>query len=474
MLRKILLTCLSLSVSILAVMVMAFGITQLIPGDPLDLKIDASKAGNADIRKLNRLLYEREYRARGFDRPAFFLSWSSLAVPDSFSALPFPEERKQLCALSAETGRPQGVYQWSKKLRTLSLAEDEDSVTLATVNMGICLRDVRSACTCKEAIERLSAVIDTSAATTPHLEELKTLRTQLTHISSHAVAWKKYVPVFRFSADNRFVRWLSEVNIFKGDWGISTRTGRNVREQLESPFWITIAMALLALLFSVGLAIPTALAFAASPRAKFVASLEHLFMFVYAIPLFCIATGSLFLLANPYMLQIFPSSGIGPIGGFSPFASTFERTIGAIPYLILPVSALAFPCYLYFTTLLHATLRAELTQEYALTALAKGLSLHEILRRHVLKNAAGPLFSAAVTTFPVLAGGSLMVETIFSIPGLGMQIVMAVRNQDYPILIAVFMMTGIATLIFFKLGDVLQERLRVRSTPSVRQGGLNG
>jgi peptide/nickel transport system permease protein len=93
--------------------------------------------------------------------------------------------------------------------------------------------------------------------------------------------------------------------------------------------------------------------------------------------------------------------------------------------------------------------------DFILTARAKGLSENNVIRIHAFRNALLPMITLFSQIFPAVVSGSVILETIFSIPGMGLTIFQAIGAQDYPVIIAVFFMTGVITMTGFLLTDIL-------------------
>jgi peptide/nickel transport system permease protein len=134
-----------------------------------------------------------------------------------------------------------------------------------------------------------------------------------------------------------------------------------------------------------------------------------------AIPAFLI--GLLLILAFSLGLGIFPVSGSG-----------------GIEFLVLPAVTLALPLGAFLTRLVRTVLRQEARRPYVLLARAKGLSEAQVYRRHILKNALVPIVTLAGMQAGALLSGAVVVENVFSWPGIGTLLVSAVRQRDFPVI----------------------------------------
>ena len=96
-----------------------------------------------------------------------------------------------------------------------------------------------------------------------------------------------------------------------------------------------------------------------------------------------------------------------------------------------------------------------LGSDFIRTARAKGLSEKKVLWKHALKNSLFPVITVFAHVFPAMIGGSVIIETIFTIPGMGFTIYHGITTQDYPLLIAVFTLTGLLTATGYLVSDML-------------------
>jgi peptide/nickel transport system permease protein len=97
----------------------------------------------------------------------------------------------------------------------------------------------------------------------------------------------------------------------------------------------------------------------------------------------------------------------------------------------------------------------SLNQDYILTAKAKGVSKNKIIWGHAFQNSLLPIITVFANIFPAVLGGSVILETIFSLPGMGRTIYQSIGNHDYNLIVAIFTITGFLTLVGFLVSDIL-------------------
>lgn len=171
-----------------------------------------------------------------------------------------------------------------------------------------------------------------------------------------------------------------------------------------------------------------------------------------AMPSFWIAIMLLLLFANPDILAIFPPY----------FEYSFEG-------LILPIIAYSFNGILQISQFIYQeTLRLS-QSDFVKTARAKGLNENQILYTHILKNAILPIVPFLSGFLPALVSGSVLMEYIFSVGGMGEQILNAIRENDMPMVLAIFVFTGFLTMLGFLLSDMLLAKLDPRIAKSFKE-----
>ena len=134
----------------------------------------------------------------------------------------------------------------------------------------------------------------------------------------------------------------------------------------------------------------------------------------------------------------------------------FERgfLIDRIWHLVLPVICLTYGGFAFLSKLSRTSTLENLLSDYARTARAKGVSEHDVLWRHVFRNSLLPLITVSATLLPSLLGGSVIVESIFSIDGMGKLAVQAVQSRDRELVLSITLVSGVLTLISYLIADI--------------------
>jgi len=179
---------------------------------------------------------------------------------------------------------------------------------------------------------------------------------------------------------------------------------------------------------------------------------------LYSMPSFFVGVILLLLFANSDgFLYWFPESGIKSPVTFDPNWHWYEwdSIRHMAPYLVLPLITYTYGSFAFLSRIMRIGMIDILNQDYIRTARAKGLSERTVILKHALKNSLLPIITVFAAIFPMAIGGSIVIEYIFSIPGMGMEIFNAIEGRDYPIVIAFFTIAGFLTMLGYLISDLL-------------------
>ncbi len=270
--------------------------------------------------------------------------------------------------------------------------------------------------------------------------------------------WKKYVPAIRFQKENQFHRWLfgnGDGGIIHGNLGRSWMTSENISSMILPKLFWSLLLTFLSVLFAYLISIPFGIKSALNPEASSVKLTQKLFIILYSLPAFWIAALLMFLLCNPRMINILPSSGVSPAGGFNHDTGIISKIFLTIPYLILPTICYTYSSLAFLSNNVKVSLLNVLSEDYIRTARAKGLTEKSVIYKHALRNALLPMITLFAGVFPMAIGGSVILETVFTLPGMGLLIYQSISARDYPVVTTIFMLTTIVTISSFLISDLL-------------------
>lgn len=259
----------------------------------------------------------------------------------------------------------------------------------------------------------------------------------------------------------QYARWVWKV--VRLDFGRSLHDGRPVGELLAESLPRTLLLTGLALLFALATAIPIGAALAVR-HGRPVARLVSASLFVaYSLPGFWVAVMVLLLLATDRGVALFPLQGLTAAPPGAPF---FQRAADLAWHLVLPVFCLAYPFGVVLARQVKAAMREALAQDYVRAARARGVPERVVVFRHALRNSLLPVVTLLGLALPQLVGGSVVVERVFGIPGMGLLAFDAIGHRDYPVVMGVATLAALVTLLSVLLADLLYAAV----DPRIRLG----
>lgn len=265
--------------------------------------------------------------------------------------------------------------------------------------------------------------------------------------------------------ETQYAMWLSRIATLS--FGVSHRDGRPIADKLAERLPVTLLLSLLSVVLVYALSIPLGV-FSALRRDSLPDRLVSVVLFVlYSLPVFWVAT-----------LLIEHVTGVAgpawfPLGGLSSDGAEgwplWERTLDLAHHLVLPVVCLSYVSLAVISRYQRSAMLDALTQDYVRTARAKGLPWTRVVVRHALRNALLPVVTLLGMQLPYLIGGSVIVERIFNVPGMGLETFEAIRTHDYNWIMAVVTISAVLTMVGILASDllyaVLDPRVRVGAAP---------
>jgi peptide/nickel transport system permease protein len=281
-------------------------------------------------------------------------------------------------------------------------------------------------------------------------------------------ARQKLMEVFHLneSIPSQFYHYL--VDVFHLDFGItySTVGGSEVTSVIAPRLFNTLTLMVLGTTIAIFAGIRLG-RFVAWRRGTAADTLGMTFTLTfYTMPTFILALALVMLFGG--RLDWFPLAGAY---GELPFydnppryvdMNLMERLVSRLYHLVLPSLAFAIQWMADFTLIMRNSLTDVLTEDYILTARAKGLSDEAILRDHAMRNALLPVVTVIAITIGWVVGGEIMVELIFSFEGIGQLTWDAVDNRDFPLLQALFLIIAVGVLIANLIADIVYTYLDPR------------
>ncbi len=240
----------------------------------------------------------------------------------------------------------------------------------------------------------------------------------------------------------QYLDWIK--NILSGNLGNSIISRQSVVNILKVRFPVTLELTFLAIIFSIVIAVPAGILSAVKRNSAWDIVTSVISMFGIAMPPFWIGI---------LMIMIF-SLGLNwlPASGYVPF---FQNPIANLRSMLMP----AFTVGLAFAaTVMRQTRSAFLdvmNNDYIVTARSKGLNEKKVLWKHALKNALIPVLTVISMQIGRLIGGSVITEAVFSLPGIGREIADSLLSRDFPVVMALILVTAVFVVLTNTIVDIL-------------------
>ena len=262
-----------------------------------------------------------------------------------------------------------------------------------------------------------------------------------------------------------FALWFKQV-LLHGDFGESAAVepGRPVTEMIAERLPITLKLNFFAVAVTYLLAIPLGMAAAARPGSRFDRYSAMLLFMLYSLPVIWVGLVLQSLLCRGGLLPIFPIKGLATPNIIG--APWYVLWLESAKFYVLPVICLAYAGFAGISRYTRSSMLEVTTQNYILTARAKGVSEFRVMSLHVFRNGVITLITLFSGLLPGLIAGSILVEQIFGIPGMGSLSIMSLSSRDYPLQMALFAFTGMLTLAGIFLADLLY----VAADPRIKLG----
>lgn len=252
----------------------------------------------------------------------------------------------------------------------------------------------------------------------------------------------------------QYFRWVGAI-LFSGDMGKSLWQNTPVTEQILQRLPVTFQLGFMALVVALAVAIPIGVFSAIRQDTAGDYAARSFSILMLAIPSFWLGT----------LVIVFPSIW----WGWSPeikFVGFFRDPMSNLSQMIVPAVILGTSLSAVTMRMTRAMMLEVLRQDYVRTAWAKGLGEPLVVFRHALRNALIPVVTLVGLQAPILIGGAVIMEQIFVIPGMGLLLLEAVSQRDYPIITGVFLVVGLAVMLINLVVDLsyglLDPKVRYR------------
>ena len=270
----------------------------------------------------------------------------------------------------------------------------------------------------------------------------------------------------------QFYIYISKV--LQGDFGTSVLTSNPVMQDIRRTFPATIELATLGILIGAGIGVPLGV-WAAVRRGGLVDQVVRVMGLIgYSVPIFWLGLMGLVLfyaklgwVSGPGRIDVSYVYSVTKVTGFllidAALGGEWDAFGNVLSHLALPASLLGYFSLAYISRMTRSFMLNELAQEYVIAARAKGLSETRIIWRHALRNAMVPLVTVIALSYAGLLEGSVLTETVFAWPGLGLYITNSLQNADMNAVLGGTIIVGSIFVGLNLLSDLLYRLLDPRT-----------
>lgn len=459
--------------TLLVISLLTFGISAFAPGDPIKemLTSQSGEGMSANIQASEKAYMELRKKFN-LDLPIFYFATSNLASSDTLYRIPKKPHRDNLNRMVSKYGNWPEIEQYYKSMRAYEAAVfgvEKDSLNTAAL---IKLREgVNGLLTShkEDAIQNRFSVVPNYLAKAPSLAAIQpayeNVMASYENMKKTKTTWKNYIPTLQFyGSDNQYHKWFfgdkpwfgkddgtwRSAGFLRGDFGTSFLDQRPVASVLSDGVKITSKISLLVIFLTYLIAIPLGV-FAAVKRGSIFDQISTTVLFIlYSLPSFWLGTLGVIYICGGDGLDIFPPSYKPDFSG-----GIFNDISQWVYYISLPVIIMTLGSFAYLARQMRGGVINVIGQDYIRTARSKGLSEKKVIWKHTLRNSLLPIITLFASVFPAAIGGALIMEYIFSIPGMGRLAYEAVIARNYPIVYSVVMFSSILTLVGYLVADIL-------------------
>lgn len=271
------------------------------------------------------------------------------------------------------------------------------------------------------------------------MEEAMKKRLHLVDAQGHPIS----IPV-------QYILWLKDT--VTGNLGESVQYNTPVSQLIKQRLPVTLSMSLLSTVIVYLIALPGGMLASVKRGQAFDVGWSFFTLALFSLPIIWIGAMLVGFLGNPQYLGWFPAAGSHSTS--TEWMTSFQYAKDYAWHLVLPVICLSYAQLAYISKLQRAAMLDNLGLDYVRTARAKGLSPLTVFTRHVFRNSLLPMITLFATTVPALLGGAIVVESIFSIKGMGDLMLTATLGRDLPIVQSVTLIASVITVLALLVADL--------------------
>lgn len=402
------------------------------PQDPVEQSLGVYQQEDSDVQSYTTKQYEKEARKLGLDKELFYFSIRPNYFPTEANKILLPSDKH-----------------FAKKLLRKGFLWQDVKAFLNLKNVS------NQSLTMTQVATDLTSKGETSRDYSPlSIDEQSAINNLIGTPSTNF-----YYPVFRWNgSNNQYHHWIK--HFFSSEELRSIQNNALVKPKIKRAIAWTLSLAFFSILLTYGFGIFIGFK-RISSNHPFWERLQLVLDFFYTMPFFWIATLAIvFLTTSNYgeWTNLFPSVHSINFNGDGIFVELIQN----FKHLVLPIVCVSIHATGFISSMMADNLKLQLSKPYFLTAMQKGLSKNEILKKHGFKNALFPILTMLTNVIPASFSGSLIAEVIFDLPGIGRLLYNSILLADWNMVFPIILLIGVVTSISFWLSDMLYTRLDPR------------
>ena len=440
--------------TLFVISLVTFMLSASVPGDPVEQMLGGGGAAGEIGQSSSKLASEKAYiekrKQLGLDLPVFYFSLSNAATPDSLYKVYKRAYRENLEDLIHQYGNWPKIQKYYQAVQNLDLAVSDIKLDSQNGDAKIGMRDELYVLSTHANPLRIANSIGKMKKwmTIPSMEivskDFGKLLQSYSEMKDDPTTYKNYIPAIHFyGVHNQYHRWITKFAV--GDFGISYQDGRPVKEAVWSAVGNTLFISIISIILTYLIAIPIGV-FSAKNKGSIADQIVTTVLFIlYSLPSFWVATLLITFLGGGDFLDWFPTYGLG-----NDFDTWGEKAM----HYVLPLFCWTYAGLAFVSRQMRGAMINSLSQDYIRTSRAKGVTEGKVVWRHAFKNSLLPVITLFASVFPLAISGSIVLEIIFSIPGMGKLAFDALNARNYPVVFTVVMFSAIVTMLGYLVADI--------------------
>lgn len=438
--------------TLIVISFLAFGLSKCTPGDPVENMMP-------DDMDHTERSYRQAAGRLGLDKPAFYIDFTASAYPDTLYKFVKKYKRKAIQKLIGQYGNWPLIEQYYQQINhfedQLALLPDgvgEKARAKVLPELKLLETDSKDPSILNRLRRMENALQADSTLGNPGLSGITALKQKYAAVKGNPSRGKLFIPAFRwYGFDNQYHHWAGK--FLKGDFGVSYMNGQPVATKIWSALKWTLLINGVAIFIAYLFSIPIGVIAATRQGKPFDRITSVTLFMLHSLPSFWVATLLIVFFTTPeYGMDWFPTLGLGDI----PTGASFWEVIGIRGWhMVLPVFALSYGALAFISRQMRGSMVDVLRQDYVRTARAKGLKEKTVVWKHAFRNALFPIITMFASVLPASIAGSVVIEVIFNIHGMGKVVVDSIFRDDWPLVYAVLMLASVLTMVGILLADIL-------------------